>query len=72
LYFGAGKKDKIGKIDIVGVLLQKGKLAKDELGLIEVLDRMSFAAVKSDKIEKVVALIRNEKMKGRKIKVEIS
>jgi len=54
------------------VLLQKGKLAKDELGLIEVLDRMSFAAVKSDKIEKVVALIRNEKMKGRKIKVEIS
>jgi len=40
--------------------------------LIEVLDRMSFAAVKSDKIEKVVALIRNEKMKGRKIKVEIS
>ena len=72
LYFGAGKKDKIGKIDIVGVLLQKGKLAKDELGLIEVLDRMSFAAVKNDKIEKVVALIRNEKMKGRKIKVEIS
>jgi hypothetical protein len=72
LYFGAGKKDKIGKIDIVGVLLQKGKLAKDELGLIEVLDRMAFAAVKSDKIEKVVALIRNEKMKGRKIKVEIS
>jgi len=32
LYIGAGKKDKINKMDKVGMLLQKGKLEKDEEG----------------------------------------
>lgn len=72
LYIGAGKKDKINKIDIVGLLLQKGKLLKEELGLIEVQDFSSYAAVRRDKIEKTVQLIRNEKIKNKKVKIEIS
>lgn len=72
LYIAAGKKDKINKVDIVGLLLQKGKLAKDELGLIEVLDHSSYAAVKRDKIEKLVQMIKTEKIKNKKIKIEIS
>lgn len=72
LYIAAGKKDKINKVDIVGLLLQKGKLAKDELGLIEVLDHSSYAAVKRDKVEKLVQLIKTEKIKNKKIKIEIS
>jgi len=72
LYFAEGKKDKISKVDIVGLLLQKGKLAKDELGLIEVLDKQSFAAVKSNKIDQVLKLLKDEKMKGRKFKMGIS
>ncbi len=72
LYISAGKKDKINKIDIVGMLLQKGKLVKEELGLVEVLDRMSFAAVKSDKMDGVLKNIREEKLKGRKFKFEIA
>jgi len=72
LYIAAGKKDKINKMDIVGVLLQKGKLKKEELGLIEVLDHSSYAAVSRDKIEAVVKLVKEEKIKGRKIKMEVS
>jgi len=72
LYIGAGKKDKINKVDIVGLLLQKGKLAKDELGRIEVMDHSSYAAIKRDRIEKVVQLIRGEKIKNKKVKIEIS
>lgn len=72
LHFAAGKKDKISKTDIVGLLLQKGKLAKDELGLIEVLDKQSFAAVKSNKAEATLKLIGQEKLKGRKFKTGIS
>ncbi len=72
LYIAAGKKDKINKVDIVGLLLQKGKLAKDELGLIEVLDHSSYAAVKRDKIEKLVDTIKAEKIKNKKVKIEIS
>lgn len=72
LYIGAGKKDKINKIDIVGHLLQKGKLQKDELGLIEVQDFSSYAAVSRTKVEKVLKLIREEKIKNKRIKIEIS
>ncbi|MGQ0826829.1 MAG: DEAD/DEAH box helicase [Bacteroidota bacterium] len=72
LYIAAGKKDKINKIDIVGLLLQKGKLQKDELGLIEVLDHTSYAAVNRKKIDSVIQLLRNEKIKNKKVKMEIS
>lgn len=72
LYIAAGKKDKINKMDIVGMLMQKGKLEKDELGLIEVLDFSSYAAVKRSKIEQMLRLVKEEKIKGRKIKMEVS
>ena len=72
LYIAAGKKEKINKMDIVGMLLQKGKLSKDELGRIEVLDHASYAAVNSDKIGKLVELIRNEKIKNKKVRIEIA
>jgi ATP-independent RNA helicase DbpA len=72
LYIAAGKKDKINKVDIVGLLLQKGKLNKDELGLIEVLDFSSYAAVDKKRIVKTVDLIRQEKIKNKKVKIEIA
>lgn len=72
LYIAAGKKDKINKMDIVGMLLQKGKLQKDELGLIEVLDFSSYAAVNRKKIDSVLSLIKNEKIKNKKVKMEVS
>jgi len=72
LYIGSGKKDKINKMDIVGMLLQKGKLNKDDLGLIEVLDFTSYAAVTRKKIDLVLALVKNEKIKNKKVKMEIS
>lgn len=72
LYIAAGKKDKVNKVDIVGLLLQKGKLEKDELGLIEVLDYSSYAAVKRTKINHAVSLIKNEKIKNKKVKIEVS
>lgn len=72
LYIAAGRKDKINKMDIVGMLLQKGKLQKEELGLIEVLDFSSYAAVKRNKIEQLLRLVKEEKIKGKKIKIEVS
>lgn len=72
LYIGGGKKDKINKVDIVGLLLQKGGLAKDELGLIEVQDKASFVAIKRNKIHQTLDLIRNEKIKKMKLKMAVS
>lgn len=38
LFIAAGKKDKVNKIDIVGFLSNKGRLKKDDIGLVEVKD----------------------------------
>lgn len=72
LYIAAGRKDKINKMDIVGMLIQKGGLQKDELGLIEVLDNTSFAAVKRNTVNKLLAAIKNEKIKNKKVKIEVA
>jgi len=68
LCMGVGKKEKVNKMDVVGFLLQKGGLAKEELGRIEVLDHAAFAAVASGKIQKTLELIRTEKIKNMKSK----
>jgi len=72
LYLSGGKKDKINKIDIVGFLSKQGKLGKNDLGLIIVQDRISFAAVKRDKYKDVLQHIQNEKIKGKKLKIEVA
>jgi ATP-dependent RNA helicase DeaD len=72
LFLGGGKKDKINKVDIVGFLSQKGGLQKDELGLIEIKDMNAYAAVKRNKIKEVIKLVVNEKIKGKKVKIEIA
>ena len=72
LYISVGKKEKVNKIDIVGLLLQKGNLQKDELGLIEVLDHCAFAAVKRTKIQALLQAIKNEKLKGKSAKISVA
>lgn len=72
LFFGAGKKDKVNKIDIVGFLSKVGGLTKDEVGLVEVKDNNAYAAVKRDKIHDLLEKIQREKIKGRRIKIEIA
>jgi superfamily II DNA/RNA helicase len=72
LYIAAGKKDKINKMDIVGLVLQKGKIGKDDLGKIEVLDNSAYAAIKTEVIERVVTSLQGEKIKNKKVKMVIS
>ena len=72
VYISGGKKNKLNKIDIVGFFSQKGKLDKGDLGLIEVKDFISFAAVKFNKVQTLLHNVRDEKMKGKKFKIEIA
>jgi superfamily II DNA/RNA helicase len=70
LYIGKGKKDKLNKVDIVGFLMQKGSLQKDEIGLIEVKDFFSYVAIKRNKIRELLRVIRDEKIKNKKTVIE--
>lgn len=72
LFIGGGKKDKINKIDIIGFLHKTGKLEKEDIGLLEVKDHTSYIAVKRTKIRSLMKLIKREKIKKRKFKIEIS
>ena len=72
LYISGGKKNKLNKIDIVGFFSQKGNLEKADLGLIEVKDFISFAAVKRSKIQQLLKDIQDQKMKGKKYKIAIA
>lgn len=66
VYINGGKKDKLNKVDIVGLFIQKGQLAKDEMGLIVVKDHNSFVAVKKNKMALLLKQVRDEKIKGKK------
>jgi len=70
LYISAGKKDKINKIDIVGLLLKKGGLQKEEVGLIEVKDQACYVAIKRKLVPKVLKALSNERIKNKKVKIE--
>jgi ATP-independent RNA helicase DbpA len=72
IYIGGGKKDKINKIDVVGFLSKIGQLKQDDIGLITVLDHSCLVAVKAKKANQVVAEIRDQKIKGKKVKMGIA
>ncbi len=72
LYISGGRKNRLNKVDIVGFFSQKGQLDKGDLGRIDVQDFISFAAVKREKVAGLLARISQEKMKGKKYKIEIA
>ena len=72
LYISGGRKNKVSKGDVAGFLIQKGQLDKTDLGRIDVQDFMSFVAVRREHIEPLLARIREEKMKGKKYKIEVA
>lgn len=72
LYIPLGKKNKVNKVDIVGFLSQKAELKKEDIGLIEVKDFASFVAVRKSKVNHALHLIKEERIKGKKAKVEVA
>jgi ATP-independent RNA helicase DbpA len=72
LFIAAGKKDKVNKIDIVGFLSNKGDLKKEDIGLIEVKDFFSFVAVKKIKVSHTLQLIKEQKIKNKKVKIAVA
>ena len=70
LYIGRGKKDKLGKIDIVGFLYKKGQLAREDVGQVDVKDHCAFVAVRRDKVRQLLTLVRGEKLKGMRTLIE--
>jgi superfamily II DNA/RNA helicase len=71
-FIGAGKKDKVNKIDIVGFLTNKGQLKKEDVGLIEVKDFFSFVGIRKSKAAQTLVLVQKEKIKNKKVKIDVA
>lgn len=72
LHFAAGKREKLSKGDILGFLTRVCNLQATEVGLIEVKDHFSYAAVARQRAKEVIKVAQVEKIKGRRIKVNIA
>lgn len=72
VFIAAGKKDKVNKVDIVGFLAQKGQLKKEDIGLIEVKDFFSFVAIRKTKLGAALELIKNERIKNKKVRIDVA
>lgn len=72
IYFSAGKKNKISKIDLLGFLCQQGGLEKEQVGVMTILDYSSFVAVQSTNPRSLIACLRVAKVKGQKLKIDLA
>jgi len=72
LFIAAGKKDKVNKMDIVGFFTHIAGLKKDDIGLIEVKDFFAFVAIRKIRAAATLTAIKDEKIKGKKVKIEVA
>lgn len=72
IYIGKGKLDKISKGDILGYLCKKAGLNGEDIGTIIIKEKFSFAAVKTSKVKQALNNAAGEKLKGKKVIIEIA
>lgn len=70
IYIGRGKKDRLGKVDIVGFLGKIGGLTSSQIGKISVFPHWSFVAVERESLPKLMSIIKGQKIKGQKTIIE--
>ncbi len=68
LFISGGRKDKISKGDIAGVLFKQCHLTKDEIGVIELKQDCAFVAIPKAKAESIVDTTNNMRLKKKKVR----
>ncbi len=71
LFISGGRKDKISKGDIAGLFFKQGKLEKEDVGIIELKQDCAFVAVKESKVNKLLSIVDNSRLKKKKVRISI-
>ncbi len=71
LFITGGRKGKISKGDIAGLFCKQGKLSNDDIGNIELQSNCSYVSVKSSKIDQLIPLVHNTRLKKKKVRVSV-
>ncbi len=62
-----GKIDNVRAGDILGMLINEGGLARDDIGRIDLLDKMSVAEVPSGEMPRLCEVLAHSQLRGRKV-----
>ena len=71
LYITGGRRDKISKGDVAGLLMKQGQIQKDQLGVIEIKQNCTYVGVHADIAEMLVAKTNNSKLKKKKVRISL-
>ncbi|NMD72067.1 DEAD/DEAH box helicase [Bacillus sp. DNRA2] len=69
LHFSGGKKKKIRAVDFVGTIAKISGVTADDIGIITILDHMSYVDILNGKGSLVLQAMENATIKGKKLKV---
>lgn len=70
IYINAGKKKKMRPGDIVGAITAIDGVKAEDIGIIDILDYVSYVDILNGKGKLVLDTLRNTKIKGKEVKVE--
>lgn len=68
MYINGGKKDKLRPGDIVGALIKEAGLESSDIGDINILNILSYVAIKRDYIDQAIDRLNTGKIKNRKFR----
>jgi len=71
LFISGGRKDKISKGDIAGLIFKQGKINKDQLGTIELKQDCAFVAVPTSIAEALVSKLNKTRLKKKKVRITV-
>lgn len=71
LYISGGRRDKISKGDVAGLMFKQGGLQKEELGVIELQQDCAYVGVVREKAQEVAERTTNTKLKKKKVRISI-
>lgn len=71
LYISGGRRDKISKGDVAGLLLKQGQAQKDQIGLIEVKQNCTYVAVNEEIADVLIEKTNNSKLKKKKVRISV-
>jgi superfamily II DNA/RNA helicase len=71
LFISGGRKDKISKGDIAGLLFKQGQLEKNEVGIIELKQDCAFVAVPAKKAQLIANKTTDTRLKKKKVRITV-
>jgi ATP-dependent RNA helicase DeaD len=69
LYFNGGKKKKIRAVDFVGTIAKISGVSAEDIGIISILDAVSYVEILNGKGPIVLKAMKNTTIKGKQLKV---